>query len=570
MENRAFENPSSQLADAASLSEDLSATMTQSLSDTLLPDYVDALGLEGDPFGFELAESSGVYLGGGRREAFEQVVHLSEFGAGALVISARAGGGKSTLFHALADEQRDTWTICSVEAKQCSCAEKLFSLLASSLAADVSDGASSGELLVSIRHELTQGSLTPILLLIDDAHLLDDSVLSALLSLLQSPSDTDLPLQLVLFGDPQLIYRLDSFSLVDILLHDIALENLTRDEVESYLVAKFRAVGWSQPLPFDRDEVDRLFGLSAGDLGQLHESARQILLDRVTVDHDRLDRGLGLPVGHMFSLVLLLGILIMAYFYKDSWFDVVDAGPDLVTASSDEGASAKALAFVEPTKSVEQVKVGAREQADEAEPAASLVPEYPRLEALTSSVGDDGQSGAHGVIEEQMVAASDFPVRTTMPIDRPKLDFSVSNEPSLLESELADVKPSPATLPPPAVSGRLETVMPELVERRPLLSEDERLLMALDPRNFVLQVMAAGTKSSVELFVSAQVNRSELQLFTTWRQGKPWYVVVTGDYSSSSEARQEVRSLPQIQKKAGPWPRPVSDIHTKIKDFRRI
>jgi len=570
MENRAFENPSSQLADAASLSEGLSATMTQSLPDTLLPDYVDALGLEGDPFDVELAESPDLYLGGGRREAFEQVVHLSEFGAGALVISASAGAGKSTLFHALAAELRDTWTICLVEAKQCSSAEKLFSLLASTLAADVYDGASSGELLVSIRHELTQGSLAPILLLIDDAHLLDDSVLSALLSLLQSPSDVDLPLHMVLFGDPQLIYRLDSFSLVDVLLHDITLENLSREEVENYLVDKFRAVGWGQPLPFDREEVDRLFRLSAGDLGQLHESARQILMDRVTVDHDRLDRGLGLPVGHMFSLVLLLGILIMAYFYKDSWFDAVDVGPGLVAVSSDETASATALALAEPVKNTEEVKIDVKEQAGGPESASSIVPEYQRLEAVKSSAGDGEHSGAHAVIEEEAVVASDFPVQTTRPIDRPKLDFPVSNEPSLLESELAKVKLSPATLPPLAVFDPAEAAVPELVERRPLLSEDESLLMALDQRNFVLQIMAAGSKSAVKLFVSAQVNRSELQLFTTWRQGKPWYVVVTGDYQSSSEARQEVKSLPQTQKKAGPWPRSVSDIHSKIKDFRRI
>lgn len=567
MENKAFENPSAQLDNAAPLSEVLPNAMARSLPDALFPDYVDLLNLGCDPFDSAVVELSDLYLGGGRGEAFDQVVHLSEFSTGALVISGCSGAGKSTLFKALADELGGARVICSVEAGQSPSADKLFSHLALALSADVSDEASSGELLVSIRHKLTQGSVESVLLLIDDAHLLDDAVLSALLSLLQAPSDTDLPFHVVLFGDTQLIYRLDAFSLVDVLLHDIALESLSREEIEGYLLSKFCAAGWDQALPFDHEELDYIFKFSAGVLGQLHKPARQILMERITVDHDRLDRGPGLPVAHMFSLVLLLGVLIMAYFYKDSWFEAVDVEPALELTSDDNDVRLPVQALVEPVKSVDGAQVGVKAPGDEIE-RPSTVSHLSALEVAAPLVEAGQLSAVPPALDEGIEVVSGL-VSAPRPIEAAPLDLSVSNDTPLPEPKLAGVMPSSTTLPPPAALGAVESVVPEL-EFRALLSDGESQLMALDEKGFVLQVMAASSKSAVEQFVAAQVNRSELQLFTTWRQGKPWYVVVTGDYQSTSEARQQVKLLPQVQRKAGPWPRSVSDIHTKIKDFRRI
>ena len=53
------------------------------------------------------------------------------------------------------------------------------------------------------------------------------------------------------------------------------------------------------------------------------------------------------------------------------------------------------------------------------------------------------------------------------------------------------------------------------------------------------------------------------------REGKRWYVVVVGVYSTRSEALKGMAELPEEQLKAGPWPRKLKDIQQEIQQFNR-
>jgi DamX protein len=53
-------------------------------------------------------------------------------------------------------------------------------------------------------------------------------------------------------------------------------------------------------------------------------------------------------------------------------------------------------------------------------------------------------------------------------------------------------------------------------------------------------------------------------VFKSLRQGKDWFVVVIGHYPSSARARQAIDSLPELQKKASPWPRDLKTIKKEI------
>ena len=521
-----------------------------SFSNDLFPDYVEVMGLAFDPFAQSGSTRGGLYLGAGRRELIDQVIYLSEFSAGALVVSGEPGAGKSSLFTGLPSEFDESWNSCSIAAGDSPSSNQFFFQLASALGAQVSDSANSGELLVAIRHQLTQEFSEPFILLIDDAHLLEDSILSALLSLLQLPSGNDeLPVHVVLFGDDQLIVRLDNFSMVDVLLHDITLSSFNKGDSSEYLLQKLRAAGWAQALPFSDDEMNLLHQDSGGIPGELNEQAQQLLLSRVTVDHERLDPRAGLPLAHMFSVVALLGVLVMAYFYKDSWFDATDTQVAVISAPVDQHTTSPNTSL--PTKAP---------MVDE-----NIVPESSAVDAKPDVIA------ASEAESFDVVGATDnFDEPSTMrPNESTDLALSPIKEPVSMMPEVTAAMPSLSDLPPPAALGA-----PEAVVRQPqfdqLLSGDERLLLSYNEDRFVLQVMAAGSKSAVERFMASQSNHSELHMYSTWRQGKPWYVVVAGNYSTSGEARRGVNSLPITQKKAGPWPRSVTEIQAKIKEFRRI
>ena len=54
-------------------------------------------------------------------------------------------------------------------------------------------------------------------------------------------------------------------------------------------------------------------------------------------------------------------------------------------------------------------------------------------------------------------------------------------------------------------------------------------------------------------------------MFKSKRQGNDWFVVITGRFASSAEARQAIGRLPAAQRDAGPWPRDVKTIQAEIK-----
>ncbi len=518
-------------------------------SQALIPNYVDAMGLAFDPFAESTECSEDIYLGAGRQELMDQVIYLSEFNAGAVVISGGQGSGKSTLFTGLPARLDESWQSCSIAVNHLNSADEIFSRLASALGVQTTEGASPGEFLVAIRHQLTQGFFAPFILLIDDAHRLEDSILSALISLLQVPgTHEECPFHVVFFADNQLITRLDSFSMVDVLLHDIALERLTLEDTADYLLARLRAAGWAQALPFSDDELAQLLRVSDGNPGRMHQPASHLLADKATLDDERLDTRSGLPVAHMFSLVVLLGVLVMAYFYKDSWLRAPSVAAVQPSINRDSGPS-----------------------------------ELAELNDTSSALDTSANHGLSSEISTQIVESSaplerlstgekDIPLPTERPeaVAALALDFESAE---LASAELVAVIPPLTTLPSPAAFGPrpapANTMTGSSVSET-RLSADEQSIMAIEQGRFVLQVMAAGSKVSVERFMSAQVNRSELHMYTTWRRGKPWYVVVAGNYPSSAEARAGVSELPSEQKDAGPWPRPAAAIQTKIKEFRRI
>ncbi|MBU3068353.1 AAA family ATPase [Aestuariicella sp. G3-2] len=490
-------------------------------------DYLEAYQFLFDPFEMTAGLSPDdfvFYAGAQREQVLEQVVHLSRFSASVVVVAGEQGSGRTTLKNQLAVELSERFKQADISANSLTVPEQVFSEIAFALDCEVSEEASAGELISAIRHQLVQPQDEPLLVLLDDAHLLSDAVLSALVSLLQSSrQDDDLPFQVVMFGDLDLIGRLDSFAMVDILLHDVVLPPLSEEEMAEYLALKLEVAGWNDDLPFDDSELEYLYVQSSGMPGMAHQPARDLLIDKMQAQFAAAgqDRGLGLPVGHIFSLVVLFGVLLMAFFYKDSWFGGNDP----------------------------------------------------------NGAGEEGQLVSSDQVVERTVVPVKVPLTTDSSGDSSAVDDQ--SAPGVAVSQVGDAGgeiSSPAILGPETQSGTVDSVEKPVAaidqasqaEASSTLSADERYLMSLASSHYVLQVMASSSEPAVEAYMEQQKNRSALRLFTSSRSGKPWYVVVAGNYPTVEAARQGVASLPEEQKKAGPWPRSVGDVHAKIKDYRGI
>ncbi|WP_439134794.1 AAA family ATPase [Pseudomaricurvus sp.] len=533
-------------------------------------DYWEAFALAFDPFDPSSDSSSDTiefYSGGQREQVLDQVAHLSQFSASVVVVAGERGSGRTTLKNQLQLLLEERFKLADITADAMTEPERIFGDIAFALGCEVSGNASAGEIISAIRHELLHQQDEPLLVLLDDAHRLGDAVLSALVSLLQSSrQDDELPFQVVMFGDLNLIGRLDGFGMVDILLHDVVLPPLSEEAMADYLLFKLEAAGWEGDLPFDEDELNSLYGGSGGIPGAVHRPARELLIEkRPSQVASPAERSLGLPVGHMFSLVVLFGVLLMAFFYKDSWLGGDEQQSDDQVVSSGEAVESRQV--VERTATSVKIPLGA---------------------------GSDGGAGVQG--GEPAVAGSDFrsetasvelPLTPTDPVPGSSGSESKETENSGVETSKPE-KLSSSSAPAPVASGSSEAVqdaaVPGVAEDSAAilgaaepqggaevqLSSDERYLMSLAATRYVLQVMAASSEPAVKAYIKRQKNEQALRLFTSSRSGKPWYVVVAGDYPTVDAARQGVASLPDEQRKAGPWPRRVGDVQSNIKEYRGI
>lgn len=77
--------------------------------------------------------------------------------------------------------------------------------------------------------------------------------------------------------------------------------------------------------------------------------------------------------------------------------------------------------------------------------------------------------------------------------------------------------------------------------------------------NYTLQLSSASRSDTLNAWARKQ-NLSSYHVYQTTRNGQPWYVLVSGSYGTSAEAKRAVASLPAEVRAQNPWVKPVSQV----------
>lgn len=533
---------------------------------SLMPDYLSHFGLSSDPFA--LAE---FYSGAGRQSLIENLHHQVLFGAGLLVVGAAEGVGKTSLCSQLQKSFDDApVNVCSMRLQagvslQSFVAELALMLGMSSLAS-VPVGQALSELRRYLQVRREDGALS--VLLIDDAHHLDDQSLATLVGLLQGQAELDRNVCVVLFAEPNFLGRLAVTDIGDLLLHDILLEAFNLDDLRAYLQWCFKCVGGDGEFPYQDSDIETWLLESAGNLTHIHRLAQQWLLESVTrveashefIMSDNMARensrfgGLKqLPLLHIGAIALLSGVLLLAYIFRGDAEAPISVGPV-------EKVQVKPMSLGRGAVAVDAWRLRADKVS--VEEALSAVEKLALAEQMMGQNPAAKQAAIDSVKEAQVGAE---PLRASTAVASP-LGELVATVQVLGDGE---VQGSEAL----AVDGveQIAEEKPVAVEMSvPSFFSDEKKLLVLNKQQYVLQVMAASSQASVEKFAAEQPNRKNLFVFSSQRQGAAWYVVVEGPHSSVEAARAAVIRLPSRQRKAGPWPRSLADIQSKIRENSRI
>ncbi len=95
------------------------------------------------------------------------------------------------------------------------------------------------------------------------------------------------------------------------------------------------------------------------------------------------------------------------------------------------------------------------------------------------------------------------------------------------------------------------------------LREDE--LLSWNPKGYTLQMLGARKELRDIQFIKAQQNKQDFYYFSTLYKGKPWYVIVYGNYPSRDTAILAAASLPPKLRQKKPWARSIQGVHEDIK-----
>lgn len=86
------------------------------------------------------------------------------------------------------------------------------------------------------------------------------------------------------------------------------------------------------------------------------------------------------------------------------------------------------------------------------------------------------------------------------------------------------------------------------------------------PKNhYSIQLMGASNTKAVDSFVAEHGLAGKVWVYKTRFRGSPWYVVVQGDYASSTQAKAAIRKLSPALLKGQPWPKSFAQIQKELK-----
>jgi DamX protein len=82
--------------------------------------------------------------------------------------------------------------------------------------------------------------------------------------------------------------------------------------------------------------------------------------------------------------------------------------------------------------------------------------------------------------------------------------------------------------------------------------------------HFTLQLSSASQATGLNTYAHEQ-GLKNYQVYQTTRDGKPWFVLVSGNYATSADAKNAIASLPADVQAKKPWVKPVHQVQQDLK-----
>lgn len=459
--------------------------------------------LKHDPFGTVV--DAMVFSGaGGRYETAETIRHLLTYSQQDSVLSGSIGSGKRTLAQQVLKMLEDHWRVAWVDASDIETVsdleKEIIGQLGLGLRLDDENLEMDSLITQAVESRLENEAF---LIVIQFAERLPQHAFEWLVSLRQQASDIDNRIRQLWLADAD---AFDSSLLLDEEWSFHSLAALSDADAEQYLKDRLIASGYVGDLPLSKKDVSRINQISNGFPDALNSAARDFLIGST---FKTTERSQPFPITHVIAGLAALCLVIVAFLYQ-------------------RGENQADTQLVELDKPLEEMTAVEQRLAD----AVAKV-EAKQQESEENTVEGDSTPV---VTEISSTSDSSAAIEETVPP---------------VESETSTVEILDVEAEAPAPSQLAETLSTPVIETLMARGQDTQ---------FTMQLIGVRDRSKLIELVSEFRQPELVDIIETTYEGKPWYVLVYGQFDTRDAAQAAVATLPESLKDTQPWIRTFSSL----------
>lgn len=524
-----------------------------------MTNYWQNYGLESDPFNGEQANASN-FLSSQWKQLLELLQHLSQHSNSLLLVTGLSGIGKTTMLQEFVTRANASDGICKIQGDSSIDPDVLRYLLSKHLSLNLPDNRKETfQKLLAVQLKTMLDSEQRYIVVIDDAHLLPERTIAAILAIVTQQPGEQHPLHVVLFGSPQLettIADITARHLGEGVTHTSKIKPLNQEHTEQYLYHRLSLAGFSGDFPFSREEVDGIYQESGGIPAKVNTAAQTILQERnnssskiKAIDFNKVleyKNWIAAGVG----AVVLSGFLahVVTTHSTEAKPQLADNSAKELILEGDQEQEIN-LANLDPEENPMVGIFNRQQEISDADLDLSTFDDKPH-QKLTSEE-EKAVAKEYKELVEKTIKTEASKTETT----KPEASKVVVTKPQPAKSKKAVAKPKQAA--------HMNSYPKEVLSDK--YTVDEKKILSVKGTKYALQLMGAYDKRRVEKFVHSVDLDNKVHYFKTKHHGRDWYVATYGEFSTQAKARSAIKTLPRTVQAQKPWVRSYASIHGAIK-----
>ena len=531
--------------------------------------YQETYRLKIPPFGSDIDDRF-FYGGSALMQRLDLLTHLTQFGESVILVCGPTGSGKSTLLRHYISHAAAQWRICALHAHAF---DRFASLLADVLNTE------SGHNELELLEQWAAGSDASQLLVvvIDDADQLDDKAFQRLDALLQHPYHDRV--RVLLFGTQRLnqnVQDAQNRQVMSSTSQPLEIPKLTEEETASYLMYRLAVAGYSGESPFTATEIRAMCKAGEGRPGDINKLAHQALEEHQARVKTRKTPHQQVPKKYRTGLWATASVAAIALAAYLGWQRMEPAdGIDTATRTAQLSNEETPLSLPPDHQTTPQDAID--DVAGLEEPPATSAGESADIATILPATRIAAEPSTTG-IDEPVATAVTLPQEEKQ-ADAIDTEAEIQTATTAVEEvvQVVELEEQPMPVPEPAPSGPMEQadLAPPADTRQPAETQPsvtktggpyhEGWLLEQDSASFSLQLLGSRSEQALSSFIRKHnLDTGKTAYYQGIHQGKPWYVLMYGNYPSRKTAVEAVSELPSAVRKGKPWPREMKSVQKAI------